>query len=135
MHFRCSAWPLAARLERGVVVPVANPASRLPSTGIDDATAGYAAAMSASPWLRRFPMALEGTVVEPPDHYYDKWRVRDRDGCLLPMPDRFAHGWLLLSLSGGRPISLFGEYDGTHFRPLSVLGEDVQLIVGRKGIQ
>jgi hypothetical protein len=32
-------------------------------------------------------------------------------------------GWKLLALSGGKPISVFGEWNGRAFSPLSVFSE------------
>lgn len=96
------------------------------TTGIAAALRGYSAALAANPWLREYPAALAGAFIEPPQTATgDGWRLRDRAGHTLPLPDRFSHGWHLLALAGGGPLALFGEWDGEIFTPLSVLEGDV----------
>jgi hypothetical protein len=80
------------------------------------ATAAYAAALAALPWLERFPMSLQAAT---PTRAGERWIVRDGDGRVLPLAHGFAHGWRLLALSGGRPLALFGEWDGATLLPLS----------------
>jgi hypothetical protein len=84
------------------------------------ARADYGAALAANPLLPIYPFALSDVLIEPPESPSAGWRVRDRRGYTLPLPARFAHGWRLLSLAAGRPLALFGEWDGATFTPLSV---------------
>jgi hypothetical protein len=44
---------------------------------------------------------------------------------VLPISPAFDRGWHLLALSGGHPVTLFGEWDGDQFLPMSVWVEDV----------
>ena len=116
LAYGASAWPLAAR-----------PVSPLRMTGattgpagglsIDAAFDATSAARAANPWLRHFPLLLEGVIAEPAP---DRWRLRDRGGRLLPLPPRFGHGWPVLALAGDRPLTLFGEWDGAVLTPLTV---------------
>ena len=45
--------------------------------------------------------------------------VRDAEGGLLNVSRGFTGGWRLLSLSGGRPVGVFGEWDGETLSPLA----------------
>lgn len=91
--------------------------------GIDcvkNAFESYAAAVARMPWLEIFPLSLTGVV---PMLQNDNWFLRDAEGRALPLHTRFAHGWELLALSGGRPLTVFGEWDGRFLWPLSLLAE------------
>ncbi|HJZ47889.1 MAG TPA: SWIM zinc finger family protein [Roseiflexaceae bacterium] len=85
------------------------------------ATAAYAAALARMPWLERFPMPLQSVT---PTRSGQRWAVRDADGRALPLTPGFAHGWRLLALSGGRPLALFGEWNGVTLLPLSTQTEE-----------
>jgi hypothetical protein len=89
---------------------------------LNTATAGYAAAIAAIPWLERFPMPLQ-TVI--PVRAGERWFVLDSDDRALPLAPGFTQGWRLLALSGGRPLALFGEWNGAALLPLSArVGEE-----------
>ncbi len=107
--------------------PVAQPNQPTadPSTGIATLFRRYSAALAANPWHRHHPAALTGVFLEPPRAPTgDVWRARDRAGHTIPLPGRFHHGWQLLALAADRPLTLFGEWDGRVFTPLSVLEAD-----------
>jgi hypothetical protein len=81
---------------------------------------GHAARwLAGNPWLRRIPMALaDMTIVagDPP-------LLVDRSGAALTLaPDTDI--WQLLALSGGHPVSVFGEWTDERLRPLSVEIDD-----------
>jgi hypothetical protein len=91
-----------------------------------EAIAAYAAALSAFPWLERFPMPLQAITPTRVDQH---WAIRDTEGRMLPLAPGFAHGWRLLALSGGRPLALFGEWNGTTLLPLSAgAGEEFRAL-------
>lgn len=79
------------------------------------ATEAYARALACQPWLERYPMLLS-QVVPVPDG--DRWHLVDASHRLSVHPD-FQNSWKLLAISGGRPLTLFGEWDGHHYLPLS----------------
>jgi hypothetical protein len=90
------------------------------------ATAACAAALAAFPWLERFPMPLQSVT---PVQTGERWAVRDGAGRALPLALGFAHSWRLLALSGGRPLALFGEWNGMSLLPLSVgAGEEFRTL-------
>lgn len=80
----------------------------------------YATALTRNPWLAHFPLALQS--VWPLSHQ-NRWLVRDESGHSLPLPAA-DDGWRLLALSSGAPISLFGEWSGRDFHPLSAWAEE-----------
>ncbi len=134
LTFATSAFPHMACAGRLSLVRPGNPAAALAAlTGMDEGLARYAAALAVNPWLRHYPLAPTEVFVEPPATD-GRWRVRDRGGRVLPLPARFPHGWRLLSLAADRPLSLFGEWDGTTFTPLSVYDKVWQAMAGWRGL-
>jgi len=134
LTFSASAFPHMACVGRlSLVRPESLDAGHAPLTGMAEGLAGYAAALAANPWLRHCPLAPTEVFVEPPATG-GHWRVRDRGGRVLPLPASFPHGWRLLSLAADRPLSLFGEWDGTTFTPLSVYDKGWQAMAGWRGL-
>jgi hypothetical protein len=41
----------------------------------------------------------------------------------LPISTRFEQNWNLLALSGGQPMTVFGEWDGETLLPLGAMAE------------
>jgi hypothetical protein len=135
LAFAPSAWPLLARPAADLeIVHAPATGEAFPSRDLQPGLAGYAAALAANPWLRVYPLALAHVFLQPPATTADVWRVRDWGGRELPLPPKFAHGWRLLALSGGRPLSLFGEWDGAQFTPLSVNADGWQALAGWRGV-
>lgn len=89
---------------------------------IPTALDAYAAALGQQPWLERFPLALQAVTLVNNGTAKD-WAVRDAHGLLLPCDRRFAEPWQVLALSGGHPVVLTGEWDGSTLLPLGVLVE------------
>lgn len=87
---------------------------------IEDAIAQYASSLTANPWQMRYPLALSSIFFR---YESAQWWVQDAAGDRLPLSRTFAQGWELLSLSGGRSLSIFGEWNGTSLQPLSVWSE------------
>lgn len=79
---------------------------------------------SENPWLERVPVALDGVVRPLGDLNPRKSRPDAAQACLRDSAGKtiLLHGDPigLLALSGGRPITVFGELDQDRFRPLSV---------------
>jgi len=87
---------------------------------LSTAVAAYTAALARNPWLERFPLLLRGVL---PRLDGERWLVCDAANYCLPLANQFDGGWRLLAESGGRPLWLFGEWDGGTFLPLSMWGE------------
>jgi hypothetical protein len=97
--------------------PVATGQSRtLPDpVGIAEALVRRAARLTAGPWLDRVPVVLGAVALTSGDRPH----VRDAAGDRLDLTDDIPL-WLLLALTGGQPVDLFGELEGGRFRPLRV---------------
>ncbi len=89
----------------------------LRGSGILSALESYAVALTLNPWIERFPMLLTNVVPRRQDI---GWFIRDEVGHILPVKPEFDKNWELLALSGGHPVTLFGEWNGQRFMPLSV---------------
>ena len=89
------------------------------STNVADAFDAYADALAANPWLERWPMLLSRVAPVAPGKAAG-WQLRDEQGHALALSPAFRDGWTLLSVSGGRPISIFGEWDGEALLPMGV---------------
>ena len=76
----------------------------------DDAAAlltQWAAAMEQDPWLTTWPVLITGTPV--PSSGGQRWRLADEAGLALPLAERDSL-WTLLAVSGGRPVTVAGEW-------------------------
>ncbi len=113
LTFFPSNYPLRA-LIRQAEPPI--PITSLSGTPtIDSAVAAYAQALACNPWLDLFPMLLAGVI---PLQTEAGWQVHDAANQVLPIAARFDKGWTLLALSGGEPLTVFGEWGGEVLLPL-----------------
>jgi SWIM zinc finger len=87
---------------------------------IADAVAAYAEALSRNPWLEQFPVVLDQVT---PARNGGGWIVQDAGGHALPIAPGFEQSWHLIALSGGYPMTLAGEWNGSWLLPLSVWAE------------
>ncbi|MEU1040213.1 SWIM zinc finger domain-containing protein [Streptomyces sp. NPDC005551] len=93
---------------------------RPPGMTTPEATARYGEALRSDPWLDSYPVTL-GRVVPTPDG--DSWQLADAEGDLaLPVAPSAASRpglWRLAALSGGAPVTVFGECGHRGFTPLT----------------
>jgi hypothetical protein len=80
--------------------------------------AGYAAALAADPWLDTWPAVLAVTPTRAPAP-----AVRDADGDALSLHPAAGDCWPLVALSGGRPVTLAGEWTPRGLWPLTAWDE------------
>ncbi|MEL7331879.1 MAG: SWIM zinc finger family protein [Cyanobacteria bacterium J06560_2] len=85
-------------------------------TGIE----AYTQALSTNPWMIQFPTIFTQTVLRCCEQ---TWFLQDSKNQLLPVTSEFDQGWEVLAMSGGRPLSIFGEWNGQTLLPLSVWSE------------
>ncbi|MFF3685574.1 SWIM zinc finger family protein [Streptomyces sp. NPDC002187] len=89
------------------------------------AVEAYGQALRDDPWLDSWPVTLHG-VVPVPDG--DGWQLADADGkSALPVTAAALSRpglWKLVALSGGRPVTVFGEFGHQGFAPLTAWPED-----------
>ncbi|MFC3578348.1 SWIM zinc finger family protein [Streptomyces yaanensis] len=100
--------------------PPAPTAARPPGVTTHEAAERYGEALVADPWLDSFPVTL-GRVIPTPVE--DSWQLADADGgTALPLtPSAGARPglWRLVALSGGAPVTVFGECGHRGFTPLT----------------
>ncbi|CAM2954520.1 SWIM zinc finger family protein [Prescottella defluvii] len=115
VHYYPGAAPLRAHLGTQHCAP--EPFTTLPGA-TDPAAAldGYTAALAGDPWIRSWPMLLADVA---PTVTAGTWHVVDRAGRALPVGDDTAR-WQLLAVSGGHPVTVCGDWDGTALQPASV---------------
>ncbi|MBX3172579.1 MAG: SWIM zinc finger family protein [Candidatus Eremiobacteraeota bacterium] len=75
----------------------------------------FARALSRNPWIEEFPAVL-GSVCPSTQGLL-------MEGRLILYRQPFTRVWQLLALSGGGPVTVFGEWDGRRLRPLTVWSE------------
>jgi hypothetical protein len=86
----------------------------------------YRKALSCNPWVEHLPVSLSAVTPVP---HNGQWRLVDGAGKELKISRQFSRGWELLALSGGNSLTLFGEWNGESFYPLSLWleGKSIQL--------
>lgn len=80
----------------------------------------YATALAAQPWQPWFPAAFKEAR---PQVHNERFFLLDKNEKSLLMDVSENNGWRLLALSGGHPMGVFGEWDGSVFQPLSAVAE------------
>ncbi|KUF17747.1 SWIM zinc finger family protein [Streptomyces silvensis] len=103
----------------------------VPSTGHPrgtrpaEAAARYGDALRDDPWLDSWPVTLDRVVPVPRG---TDWQLADADGDLaLPVAPTAASRsglWRLVALSGGAPLTVFGECGHRGFTPLAAWAHD-----------
>jgi hypothetical protein len=113
-------WPSAygqralVRERRGSVEPLTE---RPPASPSVEAYLGtVASALAQQPWLDRFPCVLADVVVA---YAGERWLAQDSSGAALPLHPGMH--WMLLALSGGRPVTLAGVWNGEYLDPIGVM--------------
>ena len=86
--------------------------------------AGYAAALAADPWLDSWPAVLEVTPARSPVP-----AVSDAAGHALPLHPGAGDCWPLLAISGGRPVTVAGEWTPRGLWPLTAWDEGGQVVL------
>jgi len=96
-----------------------------------DATAGhqnlnaffdaYAPALAANPWRYVFPAYLDQVV---PAWEGERLLIIDQQRKMVPAKTASADDWRLIALSAGRPLRLFGEWNGQVLTVLSAMTDN-----------
>lgn len=80
----------------------------------------YAESLAANPWLSRWPIVLANASVA---RLGDAWHIADSQGQSVPLHPSFAtkmRFWRLVSVGGGKPMTMTMEWDGEWAAPLAV---------------
>ncbi|WP_112467867.1 SWIM zinc finger family protein [Streptomyces triticisoli] len=123
-----SAYPGVGQLRAALgerFTPPAPTRIRPPGVTTAQAAACYGEALRDDPWLESVPVTL-GEVVPVPDG--ESWQLADA-GCDSALPlapaARTRPGlWRLVALSGGAPVTVFGECGHRGFTPLAAWPRD-----------
>jgi hypothetical protein len=118
-------YPGAVPLRAAVLARHDDPAGGAPLDGgppdggtIARLLGGYAAALAADPWLDSWLAVVEIIPVRAPAP-----AVRGADGGSLPLHPGAGDCWPLFALSGGRPVTLVGEWTPRGLWPLTAWDE------------
>ena len=113
--FYPSNYPLRAALKRRL--DTTQSSNEMPGYQTNDALlTTYADVLALNPWIEAIPAPLQ-TVA--PVRRGERWFARDANGGLLSLRCESSTGWKLLALSGGYPITIFGEWNGRSVLPVS----------------
>ncbi|MEM7375539.1 MAG: hypothetical protein AAF587_43500 [Bacteroidota bacterium] len=88
------------------------------SNSWSDSLHGYAEALGQNPFLSQYPILMEHLT---PCQHQDQWGLIDQHHQWVPFRNSFSKRWELISLSGGNPLTLFGEWSGKAFLPLGIV--------------
>jgi hypothetical protein len=114
------ASPLRAVIKSRQALPWAPGQAPRGHAGIREAFRAHSQALALNPWIERWPMALSDVSLDlRMDGEIEHWFVRDGGGHVLPIVPRHAPAWQWLALAGGRPIGIFGEWNGWNLAPLA----------------
>ncbi len=81
----------------------------------------YAQAIALNPWVLDFPCLLEDVI---PLINNGVLVLIDKKKKQITAVNKGNKGWKMIALSGGHPITVFGEWSGELFVPLSVISSD-----------
>jgi hypothetical protein len=97
-------------------------------TTIDAALASYGTALTDDPWLDAWPVVLSGVVPIPGPARWQLAHAQGEDA--VPLTPATSGLWRLAAVSGGHPVTVFGELGPTGLHALAVWpteGEPVAL--------
>ncbi len=81
----------------------------------------YAKAIAAQPWLERIPVTVSSLIAHKMG---ESWVLHDSSDLVLSLHPSYAQVPNLLAISGGHPITVFGEFDGQTLLPLMLQSSD-----------
>ncbi|MDG9705609.1 SWIM zinc finger family protein [Streptomyces sp. DH37] len=97
------------------------PGGRPPGAGVHEALASYGAALCGDPWLDGWPVVLADVVPVPVG---EDWQLAEAEGdSALPVVRTAgvrSRMWRLAAVSGGGPVTVFGECGHRGFTPYTV---------------
>lgn len=118
LAFYSSAFPLRALIkEHRTTIPL-NDAHQAYSRTIAELLDDYSTALAYNPWLEIYPALLHNLHLVQANQ---QWHFRDADGLMLPFNSNGSNPWQILAISGGVPITMFGEWNGRYLTPLSLI--------------
>ena len=85
----------------------------------------YAEALSISPFISIYPAWVGGVRVYAKD---EKLLLLSEQGAIIPVHPAFQRTWELLAVSGGKPLSVFGEWADNQLLPLGTMTDTYRWI-------
>ena len=117
-------FPSAAPLRALLKIKTGQPSvmSEMPGfSSFEPALDYYSKVISKNPWSERVPMAIND--VQPKISHDGTFIVRDSERCEAELGGSDLLAWQMIAVSGGRPVTAFGEWDGEIFHPISLFAE------------
>lgn len=122
-----TSYPGAGQLRADLGEQFGTPAPtaiRPPGVRTEQAAQRYGEALRDDPWLDSWPVTLSEVIPTPlPGPSPDSWQLADAEGdmalSLTPSAASRAGLWRLVALSGGAPVTVFGECGHKGFTPLT----------------
>ncbi|OAV42632.1 hypothetical protein [Lewinella sp. 4G2] len=87
---------------------------------LEHLTSNYQKALALNPWLYSYPVYL---TAFHPQFTGRRFELISGKGEVLAVSTNFENKYSLLAESGGGPISLFGEFNGYHFKPMALVSQ------------
>lgn len=75
----------------------------------------YSTALSQNPFLFNCPALISNVI---PVYQNDELKLMDKNKASIPVHSKFNDIWELMAMSLGKPITIFGEWNGYFFKPL-----------------
>ncbi|GGF07496.1 SWIM zinc finger family protein [Hymenobacter cavernae] len=117
LAFYPSACPLRAVPTGSWTFNGIRPQIKPASSSVADFLDAYAAALGQLPWLREWPVTLHEVVPQlSPNEQATLYRPAEQ--LQLPLRCDAEQAWQLLAISGGHPLTVFGEWNGHAFFPI-----------------
>lgn len=82
--------------------------------------------LTAFPWTAQMPVLLEGMTPCKQDTHFV---LLDNAHKTLPLATTFQHSWLLMALSGGKPLQISGMYQEGNLLPMGIWHEDKFIVL------
>ncbi|MFF2198483.1 SWIM zinc finger family protein [Streptomyces sp. NPDC058157] len=124
VRFRPGTAGLRADLGDRTAAAVADRSGAPPGVGTGEALEAYGAALREDPWLESWPVVLGPVIPIPGEAGEGVWQLADAEGTsALPVASGGGRPrsalWQLAALSGGGPVTVFGECGHRGFTPLT----------------
>lgn len=78
----------------------------------------YSTALSLNPWLDIHPAAIDNVIAFVKSD--GEFCLIDQERKIIPVVNRGGIDWMILSITGGHPFTIFGEWNGEKLLPLSI---------------
>lgn len=97
--------------------PIKQDTDALPTTSsLDNSLGELADSLAINPWLRPLPLKISAGIPLPRGN---QWILSTDQQQTIPLALDRDNAWRLIAEATGRPVTLFGEWDGELLRPLS----------------